>query len=108
MAEQEQQAQTPEQQQAEFPKIDFDQLPDMRETISGIIGLLCYSDTDLRAMLLNDGLNKENLTVVTDKIRAFYSQIGKEAPDLSWMESTKFNIHKNDDNTYVIPLPHTE
>ena len=104
MAEQQQDPQ----QQVEFPKIDFDQLPDMRETISGIIGLLCYSDTDLRAMLLEDGLNSKNLTAVVDKIRAFYTQIGKEAPDLSWMENTKFNIHKNDDNTYVIPLPHTE
>ena len=97
-----------QEQQAEFPKIDFDQLPDMRETIAGIIGLICYSDAQLRSMLIDEGMNSGNIDAVMDKVRAFYKQIGRDAPDLSWMKNTTFNIHKNDENTYVIPLPHTE
>ena len=97
-----------EQQAAEFPKINFDQLPNMRETIVGIIGLICYSDAELRATLIDEGINSGNVAVVMDKVKAFYKQMGQDAPDLSWMKDTTFNIHKNDENNYVIPLPHTE
>ncbi len=97
-----------QEQQTEFPQIDFDQLPDMRETVAGIVGLMCYSDAQLRSTLLDEGMNSDNIDMIMDKGSAFYKQLGKDVPDLSWMRDTTFNVHKNNENTYVIPLPHTE
>lgn len=91
-------------QDAKLQKIDFADYPDTREAVCGVIGLLCYSDTELRTMLGERGIDSDNVGDVIGKVRRFYEVMGAEPPDLEWLRKVRVNIHKNDEKNYVIPL----
>ena len=86
--------------------ISCDEITGSRESVSGIIGLICYSDQELCKSLLENGVTQENFEKLEPQINSLYERMGKSKPDISWLQTADIKILENNEKNYTIPLPH--